>query len=190
MITAALQPTALSIRHSRFATLTLAKLVASLALHPPSSATGSGGLRASPPPAAEPLLKEKPLGGCTLQLSPIAAPDSRTQSATPWHADFNRRRARAARQKVESLLSSGRFRLSPATGRSGSAAFQFYSIDFFVTQVLCCLPCTPCAIALRQARVSGGNLQNCAPSAACGGAMPEESNVSLVPSSPYLPKKA
>ena len=39
MITAALQPTALTIRHSRFATLTLAKLVASLALHPPVSAT-------------------------------------------------------------------------------------------------------------------------------------------------------
>ena len=32
-------------------------------------------------------------------------------------------------------------------------------------------PCTPCATALRQARVSGGNLQNCAPSAACGGAV-------------------
>ena len=35
--------TTLTIRHSRFAALTLAKLVASLALHPPSSATGSGG---------------------------------------------------------------------------------------------------------------------------------------------------
>ena len=47
MLTAASQPTALTIRHSRFAALTLAKLVASLALHPPSSAAGSGGLRAS-----------------------------------------------------------------------------------------------------------------------------------------------
>ena len=44
---AAAAATALTIRHSRFAALTLAKLVASLALHPPSSATGSGGLRAS-----------------------------------------------------------------------------------------------------------------------------------------------
>ena len=43
-----------------FAALTLAKLVASLALHPPVSATGSGGLRASSPPAAELLPKEKP----------------------------------------------------------------------------------------------------------------------------------
>ena len=39
MITAIAWPTALTIRHSRFATLTLAKLVASLALHPPVSAT-------------------------------------------------------------------------------------------------------------------------------------------------------
>ena len=117
--------------------------------------------------------------GCSSQLSLPAAPDSRTQSATPWHADFNRRRACAARPKGESLLSSGRFRLSPATGRSGSTAFQFYSIDFFVTQVLCCLPCTPCATALRQARVSGGNLQNCTPSAAYGGAMTQEKNVPL-----------
>ena len=44
---AAAAATTLTIRHSRFATLTLAKLVASLALHPPISATGSGGLRAS-----------------------------------------------------------------------------------------------------------------------------------------------
>ena len=36
---AAAAATALTIRHSRFAALTLAKLVASLALHPPSSAT-------------------------------------------------------------------------------------------------------------------------------------------------------
>ena len=36
---AAAAATALTIRHSRFAALTLAKLVASLALHPPVSAT-------------------------------------------------------------------------------------------------------------------------------------------------------
>ena len=63
IITAISWTMVLSIRHSRFAALTLAKLVASLALHPPVSATGSGGLRASPPPTAEPLLKEKPFGG-------------------------------------------------------------------------------------------------------------------------------
>ena len=48
-------------------------------------------------------------------------------------------------------------------------------------QVLCFFPCTPRASALRQARVSGGNLQNCAPSAACGGAMTQERNVTLRP---------
>ena len=47
---AAAAATTLTIRHSRFAALTLAKLVASLALHPPISATGSGGLRASSVP--------------------------------------------------------------------------------------------------------------------------------------------
>ena len=44
---AAAAATTLTIRHSRFAALPLAKLVASLALHPPCSATGRGGLRAS-----------------------------------------------------------------------------------------------------------------------------------------------
>ena len=75
-------------------------------------------------------------------------------------------------------------------GRGGSAAFQFHSIDFHVTHsLLWYFPCTPRATALRQARVSGGNLQNCAPSAACGGAMAPRkyrnllvSFVSLVPS--------
>ena len=64
----------------------------------------------------------------------------------------------------------------------GSAAFQFYQLGFYVARsLLWYFPCTPRATALRQARVSGGNLQNCAPSAACGGAMTEESNVPLVP---------
>ena len=35
----------------------------------------------------------------------------------------------------ESLLSSGRFRLSPATG-GGSAAFQFYQLGFYVARSL------------------------------------------------------
>ena len=52
------------------------------------------------------------------------------------------------------------------------------SLTFTATrQALCFFPCTPRATALRQARVSGGNLQNCAPSAACGGAMTQESTV-------------
>ena len=56
------------------------------------------------------------------------------------------------------------------------------------TQVLCYFPCTPRATALRQARVSGGNLQNCAPSAACGGAMTQESTV--LPFPPFSPAYA
>ena len=53
----------------------------------------------------------------------------------------------------------------------------FHPIDFHVTRsLLCFFPCTPRATALRQARVSGGNLQNCAPSAACGGAMAPRKN--------------
>ncbi len=62
----------------------------------------------------------------------------------PWHAD--RRSARGVRSTTkgesrkrteESLLSSGRFRLSPATGLlSGSAAFQFYQLDFYVARSL------------------------------------------------------
>ena len=103
----------------------------------------------------------------------------------PWHAD--RRSAQGWRSQTkgesrkrteESLLSSGRFRLSPATGAHNTAAFQFKSTFLSRrTQVLCYFPCTPRATALRQARVSGGNLQNCAPSAACGGAMTQESTV-------------
>ena len=75
----------------------------------------------------------------------------------------------------------------PRGHTGGQGHSQLNSIDFCVTtQVLCYFPCTPRATALRQARVSGGNLQNCAPSAACGGAMTEESNVPLVPPVPPL----
>ena len=42
----------------------------------------------SPPPAAEPPLKGKPLGGCALQQSPTVAHwDMRPFSTTPRHAD-------------------------------------------------------------------------------------------------------
>ena len=94
---AAAAATTLTIRHSRFATLTLAKLVASLALHPPVSATGSGGLRASPPPTAEPLLKEKPFGSRSLQQSIAVALDFRIQLFAPVTRRCNRRGAGEAR---------------------------------------------------------------------------------------------
>ena len=77
---------------------------------------------------------------CISKLSPIAAPDFRTQPSPPRGTLIaDQRRACAARPKgesrkrtEESLLSSGRFRLSPVTG-GGSAAFQFYQLDFCVT---------------------------------------------------------
>ena len=53
----------------------------------------------SPPPTAEPLLKEKPFGGCSTQLSLPTAPDSPTQPMAPWHAD--RRSAQGVRSTTE-----------------------------------------------------------------------------------------
>ena len=125
------------------------------------------------------------------QLSLIPAPNY-----APWHADRRSARAGEARPKGKneespgrSLLQTERFKFFPATGVA-RATPCFYPIDFYVTHsLLWYFPCTPRATALRQARVSGGNLQNCAPSAACGGAMAPRkyrnllvSFVSLVPS--------
>ena len=96
----------------------------------------------------------------------------------------------------ESLLSSGRFKFFPAAGHARSQLFCPPIPPNQLSrrkQVLCFFPCTPRATALRQARVSGGNLQNCAPSAACGGAMTQERNVPLVsfiPLSFPIPKGA
>ena len=45
----------------------------------------------SPPPTAELLLKEKPFGGHSVQLSLVAELVCHTQPTSPWHADFNRR---------------------------------------------------------------------------------------------------
>ena len=67
--------------------------------------------------------KGKAFGDRSILHSLPAASDSHTQSSPPWHAD--RRSARGWRSQTkgesrkrteESLLSSGRFRLSPATG--------------------------------------------------------------------------
>ena len=98
--------------------LTLAKLVASLARHPPISATGRGGLRASPPPSAEPLLKEKPFGEYVLQLLPITAPDLRTQPLPRGTLIADQRRACAARPKGK--YSRGRMALAPIRTREFS----------------------------------------------------------------------
>ena len=137
MITAALQPTALTIRHSRFATLTLAKLVASLALHPPVSATEADyaphrRLRRS-------LSSRRSLwvGALTNYRTPprlIIAPNH-----APWHADeIGAGRAQHDRRgNIQGdgwrLRRSGHAEFSLPRGSPPSPAFQFYSSSFYVT---------------------------------------------------------
>ena len=63
-----------------------------------------------------------------------------------------------------------------------SAAFQFYSTDFHVTtQPSLILSLYAPRYCLTASAGFGGNLQNCAPSAACGGAMAPRKNRFLVP---------
>ena len=60
----------------------------------------------SPPPPAEPLLKEKPFGECTFQLSPIAVQRLHSYSTTPpWHAD--RRSAQGVRSTTKGEIFKG-----------------------------------------------------------------------------------
>ena len=59
----------------------------------------------SPPPAAEPLLKEKPFGKRALQLSLTAAQWFRNHSTPPWHAD--RRSAQGVRSTTEGEIFKG-----------------------------------------------------------------------------------
>ena len=64
-----------------------------------------------------------------IQPRPVAA-----DSAAGRRAGEARPKGESRKRTEESLLSSGRFRLSPATGlEGGSAAFQLYSIGFHVT---------------------------------------------------------
>ena len=91
----------------------------------------------SPPPTAEPLLKEKPFGVCISR-----------------HI-----------QAVTFSLIRLAIRSTPCP-QFGIVVFEQIIVQILVAS----LSQPPRASALRQARVSGGNLQNCAPSAACGGA--------------------
>ena len=60
--------------------------------------------------------------GCSAQLSQSAKSDFYTQQTPPWHADAigagwrSQTKGESRKRTEESLLSSGRFRLSPATG--------------------------------------------------------------------------
>ncbi len=94
----------------------------------------------SPPPTAEPLLKEKPFGGHSVQLSLVAELVCHTQPTSPWHAD--RRSAQGVRSTTEGEIFKGTDGAcaDPGTqnfpchgGSPTSPAFQFYSIDFYVT---------------------------------------------------------
>ena len=77
----------------------------------------------SPPPTAEPLLKEKPFGGRSVQLSLVAALVRHTQLPPPRGTLIaDQRRACAARPKGKneespgwSLLRTERFEFFPAT---------------------------------------------------------------------------
>ena len=93
----------------------------------------------SPPPPAEPLLKEKPFGECTFQLSPIAVQRLHSYSTTPpWHAD--RRSAQGVRSTTEGEIFKGTdgacadpdTRIFPAAG-GGSAACPFKTSNVYVT---------------------------------------------------------
>ena len=86
----------------------------------------------SPPPPAEPLLKEKPFGECTFQLSPIAVQRLHSYSTTPpWHAD--RRSAQGVRSTTEGEIFKGTdgacadpgTRIFPATGWPGPLPVLF-----------------------------------------------------------------
>ena len=119
---AAAAATTLTIRHSRFATLTLAKLVASLALHPPVSATEADyaphhrlrrslSSRRSLLVSASANYRHPPCLIITPNHCPVAA-----DSAAGRRAGEARPKGESRKRTEESLLSSGRFRLSPATG--------------------------------------------------------------------------
>ncbi len=72
----------------------------------------------SPPPSAEPLLKEKPLGGCIFQLLRSTTPDFRTQQTPRGTLIADQRRACAARPKGK--YSRGRMALAPIRTREFS----------------------------------------------------------------------
>ena len=101
----------------------------------------------SPPPTAEPLLKEKPFGECTFQLSPIAVQRLHSYSTRPRGTLIaDQRRACAARPKGKysrermALAPIRARRIFPATGAhspalpSNSNPTSFYVTHrFFVT---------------------------------------------------------
>ena len=79
----------------------------------------------SPPPTAEPLLKEKPFGECTFQLSPIAVQRFRSYSTRPRGTPILIGAAQAKpghgeneKSPRQSLLRTGRFNFHCCRGRT------------------------------------------------------------------------
>ena len=94
----------------------------------------------SPPPPAEPLLKEKPFGECTFQLSPIAVQRLHSYSTRPRGTPILigaglAKPDRRGNIQVDGwrLRRSGHAEFSLPRGRGGSAASHFNSTDFHVT---------------------------------------------------------
>ena len=92
----------------------------------------------SPPPPAEPLLKEKPFGECTFQLSPIAVQRFRSYSTRPRGTPILIGAGLAKPDRRGNIQVDGwRLRRSGhaefSLPRSSSAASHFNSTDFHVT---------------------------------------------------------
>ena len=93
----------------------------------------------SPPPTAEPLLKEKPFGECICQLSTPAMPDYQApvaaDSAAGRRAGEARPKGKYSRERMALAPIRAR-RIFPATGAGGAAGgqghSQFNSINFYV----------------------------------------------------------
>ena len=99
----------------------------------------------SPPPTAEPLLKEKPFGECICQLSTPAMPDYRAQP--PPRGSGQRSWTQGWRSQTEGEIFKGTDGAcaDPGTqnfpchgGLFTGPAFQFYSSSFHVTRSLLC----------------------------------------------------
>ena len=125
--------------------------------------------------------------GCSWQLPHATTPDSCIQlcpRGTPMQsarAGEARPRGKAGNERRKACFRPGGSGFHLPRGHISVPPPVLFKQLLRHKQVLCFFPCTPRASALRQARVSGGNLQNCAPSAACGGAMTQERNVTLRP---------
>ena len=92
----------------------------------------------SPPPTAEPLLKEKPFGECTFQLSPIAVQRFRSYSTRPRGTPILIGAGLAKPDRRGNIQVDGwRLRRSGhaefSLPRGSSAASHFNSTDFHVT---------------------------------------------------------